>query len=49
MRERVGRGEGRGNREKGESQGPKGVEVRGERLGGIGALWSLRACLDLSH
>lgn len=35
-RERVGWGKGRGSREKGDSQGPEGVEVRGERLGGIG-------------
>lgn len=27
---------GGGCREKGESQGPAGVEVRGERLGGLG-------------
>lgn len=35
-RERVGWGMRRGSGEKGESQGPEGVEVRGERLGGIG-------------
>ena len=45
----VGWGTRRGSREKGESQGPGGVEVRGERLGGIGpfALSNLKACLDL--
>ncbi len=32
----LGGEKGRGSREKGESQGPEGVEVRGARLGGIG-------------
>lgn len=38
-----------GSGEKGESQGPEGGEVRGERLGGVGpfALSDLKACLVL--
>lgn len=48
-RERVGQRKGRESTGKGESQGPKGVEVRGERLGSTEpfALSNLKACLDL--
>lgn len=40
---------GGGGRGKGESEGPEGVEVRGERLGSTEpfALPNLKACLDL--